>query len=350
VTSVRDIDVHGDDVVIGTHGRAFWVLDDVAPLRQLAEKVAQVQAASSWLFEPAPAVRFRPAGFTGTPLPQDEPMAQNPSAGAMIDYALKAAAKQVTLEIHDEKGGLVRRYTSADAAPKTDLSKIVTAPQWVVPPSTLSAAPGMHRFAWPLRYAQPAALSEGAEGDPWADGVWAPPGRYTVMLDVDGHRLTQPLTIAPDPRITLAADAYAAQFALARRIEDARARLAAATHEAGSLQSALKERRAKASPEIGTAMDALQKRADEISGGTRWWLPPKTTTTFRFVGDALEKLATAVDGSDAAPTPDAAAGFDKIQSALTATLASWETLRTKDLAALNAQLKKAGQPVLVLKP
>jgi photosystem II stability/assembly factor-like uncharacterized protein len=347
VTSVRDIDVHGDDVVIGTHGRAFWVLDDVTPLRELAEKAAQVQAASSWLFEPTPAVRFRPAGFTGTPLPQDEPMAHNPSAGAMIDYVLKAAAKQVALEIHDEKGGLVRRYTSADAAPKTDLGKIVTAPQWVVPPSTLSAVPGMHRFAWPLRYAQPAAL---AEGDPWADGVWAPPGRYTVVLDVDGHRLTQPLTIAPDPRIALPAAAYAAQFALARRIEDTRARLAAATHEADTLQSALKERRAKASPETGTALDAFQAKLDAISGGTRWWIPPKSTATFRFSGDALEKLANAVDGADAAPTPDATAGFNKVQSTLTATLASWETLKTKDLAALNAQLKKAGQPPVVLKP
>jgi hypothetical protein len=205
----------------------------------------------------------------------------------------------------------------------------------------------MHRFVWPLRYAQPTAL---AEGDPWADGLWAPPGRYTVVLDVDGRRLTQPLTVAPDPRVTLPADAYAAQFALARRIEDARARLAAATHEADNLQSALKERRAKASPETGTALDALQQRIDAISGGTRWWVPPKSTATFRFVGDALEKLATAVDGSDDAPTPDAAAGFDKIQSTLTATIGSWEALKAKDLAALNAQLKKAGQPTLVLKP
>ena len=242
---------------------------------------------------------MRPAGFTGTPMPKDEAAAANPAPGAFIDYLLKTGGRKVTLEIHDEKGGLVRRYGSADAAPKTDLAKLSIAPYWVEPPSTLSAAPGLHRFVWPLRYPDPAGE------DVWEDGVWAPPGRYTVVLDVDGARLTQPLTVSPDPRVTLPPEAYAGQFELARRIEGARGRLARVTRENGALLAALGERRKGASPETVKAIDALQKRAEEIAGGSAWWLPPRSLTTLRAVGDDLNKLATAVDGADAAPSPDA---------------------------------------------
>jgi photosystem II stability/assembly factor-like uncharacterized protein len=342
VTSVRDLDVHGDDLVIATHGRAFWVLDDLTPLRQLD---AGVETAAAWLFAPAVAVRLRPAGFTGTPLPKDEAAASNPPSGAFIDYVLKGGARQVTLEIRDGQGELVRRYGSGDAAPKTDLATLSIAPQWVEPPVTLSAAPGHHRFVWPLRYAPVAAPA--ADGDPWADGAWAPPGRYSVVLTVDGASLTQPLTVAPDPRLALPPAAYAAQLALARRIEEAQGRLAAAARENGGLLAALAERRKGAKGETAKAIDALQARALDLAGGAAWWLPPKTLTSLRAVGDELGKLAAAVDGADAAPSPDAVAGFDRAQPALAAVLAAWEGLKMKDLAALNARLKRAGEPAIV---
>jgi photosystem II stability/assembly factor-like uncharacterized protein len=344
VTSVRDLDVHGDDLVIATHGRAFWVLDDLTPLRQVEPKVA---SAPAWLFAPAAAVRLRPAGFTGSPMPRDEASAANPRSGAFIDYVLKTGAKQVTLEIRDEAGALVRRYGSGDAAPKTDLTTLSTAPEWVEPPVTLSTAPGHHRFVWPLRYAAAAAPGP---GDPWADGVWAPPGRYSVVLTVDSASLTQPLTVAPDPRLTLPAQAYAAQFALARRIEETRGRLAAAARQNGALLAALADRRKGASAATAKAIDALRKRALDLAGGDVWWQPPRTLTCFRSMGDELNKLAGAVDNADAAPSPDAVAGFDKLQPALAATLAAWDGLKTGDLAALNAALRKAGQPAIELKP
>src|SRR5438093_7096642 len=214
VTSIRDIDVHGDDVVIATHGRAFWILDDVTPLRQAGPDVA---SAGAWLFAPATAIRLRPAGFTGTPLPRDEPTAANPPPGAVIDYVLgKPATTAVVLRILDAGGALVRRYSSDERPRAPDLAKIRVAPEWMTPPVGLTAAPGMHRFIWPVRYPAPPAL---AEGNAYADGVWAAPGRYTVELSVDGQRLTQPLTIAPDPRVSLPPAVYARQLVLARRVE-----------------------------------------------------------------------------------------------------------------------------------
>ncbi|HEY4591673.1 MAG TPA: hypothetical protein VIJ61_04650, partial [Thermoanaerobaculia bacterium] len=325
VTSVRDLDVHGEDLVIATHGRAFWMLDGLAPLRQLD---AQVEGATAWLFKPAGAVRFRPAGFTGSPMPRDEAMAANPAPGAYIDYVLKGAAKQVTLEIRDEKGELVRRYSSADAAPKADLAKLRTAPEWEQPPSVLSTAPGMHRFVWPLRYAALDAKNV------YEDGVWAPPGRYTAVLDVDGTRLTQPLTMTPDPRLSLPAEAYARQCELARRIEAAQARVSRATDEKDDLLKALPERRKGASPEVAKAIDALQKRVEDLAGGAAFWQVPKSLITLRAMKDALDQLAKAADGADAAPSPDTVTGFEKIQAPLGTTLAAWEELKRKDLAAV----------------
>ena len=178
VTSVRDIDVHGDDVVIATHGRAFWVLDDVTPLRQMDAR----EAAPSLCSRPPRPSACAPAGFTGTPLPKDEPMAANPPAGAFIDYVLDGPATgPVVIRILDAQGRTVRDYSSEDRLPATDLAKIRVAPEWMTPPSPPARTPGMHRFVWPLRYPAPAAL---ADGNPYADGVWAPPGRYTVELSV----------------------------------------------------------------------------------------------------------------------------------------------------------------------
>jgi len=321
VTSVREIDVHGDDVVIATHGRAFWVLDDVTPLRQLGGSGGTGDAAATRLFAPAAAVRFRPAGFTGTPMPKDEALAANPEAGAFLDYVLKSAARQVTLEIREEQGGLVRRYSSADPAPPPDLAKITVAPQWVAAPAKLSTAPGMHRFVWPLRYAAPAALT--TEGRRTADGVWAPPGRYTAVLEVDGERFTQPLTVVPDPRIAISPEDYARQFALARRIEEARAKVATALQEVDTFFDTLP-------PESSV----LRQRAEEVTGlrpggGSS---PTRKLDSLSFVGDILDRLAGAVDGADATPSPDAVAGFDKVQPSLAAALAAWEAFKAKEAA------------------
>jgi len=318
VSSVRDIDVHGDDVVIATHGRAFWILDDVTPLRQAGPDVA---AAAAWLFAPATAIRLRPAGFTGTPLPKDEPTAANPPAGAFIDYVLsKPAADPVVLRILDAEGALVRRYSSDDRPPAPDLTKIRVAPEWMTPPAGLATSPGMHRFVWPVRYPAPAVL---AEGNRHADGIWAPPGRYTVELSVGGQRLTRPLTIAPDPRVSLTPEVYARQLALARRVESLRERVAAAVAESEKLRPALAARGAS----------ALAARMRALTGPDFGEVPPEGPppglSSLRALANSLAGLATAVDGSDTEPAPDAVAALPNVEPAVQATLAAWERLKAE---------------------
>ncbi len=318
VTSVRDIDVHGGDVVIGTHGRAFWVLDDVTPLRQVD---AQTSAAAAHLFAPATAHRVRPAGFTGTPMPKDEPMAPNPPDGAYIDYVLKGAATApVVLRILDAQGAEVRRFSSDDRRPGRDLAKIRVAPEWVDSPAAPAATPGMHRFVWSLRYPAPAPL---AEGDSYADGVWAPPGRYTVELAAGGETRTQPLTVAPDPRVDLPGEAYARQFALARRVEALLARVAAAVEAA---DAAHKRMAARGPADVDLEVQAL---LGPDFGAAPAAPPPAGLIALRALAGTLRTFLAAVDGADGPPSADAEAGLARTEPAVEATLAAWRTLQSK---------------------
>jgi photosystem II stability/assembly factor-like uncharacterized protein len=349
-TSVRDIDVHGDDVVIATHGRGFYILDDVSPLRQAN---AEIAAKPAWLYAPAPAVRVRHAEFTGTPMPLDEPRAPNRPDGAYLDYVLGAGVHEpVTIDILDASGAVVRHYSSADVPPAPDLSRIGSAPEWLPPPVLLAATPGMHRFVWPLRYAAAAPL----RGDnPAADGVWAPPGNYTVALTVADQRLTQPLEVIADPRVNLPDAAYAQQFALAREIEQQRATLATATHAAGKVLEALAQRREQA-PKLAGAIDRVAAGLHDLAG-TRaapnvhnaWSFPPSRVQSLRYVAEALDKLAAAVDGADAAPSPDARAGLANLQPVEAAALAAWSHWQADDLAAINRQLVAAGAETIQIK-
>ncbi len=347
-TSVRDIDVHGDDLVIATHGRGFWVLDDVAPLRQMHTDSPHD---ATRLLAPSTTIRVRPAGFTGTPLPKDEPTAENPPFGARIDYRLASVPKlPVQLNIHDANGQLVRHYSSADTPPKYDITTAGAAPEWFATPSMPATTPGLHRFIWPLRYPTLPAL---ADGNVWANGVWAPPGRYDAELVVDGHIYKQPFEVKPDPRVKVTADAYAQQFAFARMVEALHAKLAPAAAEAGRLHSALLAARKQRDPEFSDAYAALDVKTIGIAGivdapnpNNAWSMPPTSTRTFAFIAGAIDKLANAADDADAAPSPDARAGYAALIPMLERALIDWQQLKSADLAALNAKLRMAGKPEL----
>jgi photosystem II stability/assembly factor-like uncharacterized protein len=351
-TSVRDIVVKNADLVIATHGRGFWIMDDVSALRQLAGYPASWQTR---LYPPDLAYRVRQPRFTGTPMPKDEPTAENPPWGAYIDYSLATTpAKPIELSIYDAHGNLVRHYSSADRAPHYDLDKINSMPEWLEHPVTLATTPGLHRFIWPLRYASPAAL---AHGNPWADGVWAPPGSYTVKLSVDGKIFSEPLTVAHDPRVTIPAAAYDEEFDLARKIEAQQVKLAEATHAAHALHAALDKARTDTSGGLLQSIDALD--AEVVAAANivnvpnpynAWTFPPDNTQNFLYLGAAFDKLMRAVDGgADAAPSPDSQTGFTRLSGLLDASLQKWHGIETTQLPSLNAQLQAAGKPPITLK-
>ncbi len=243
ITSVRDLVVKGDDLVIGTHGRGFWVLDDISPLRQLAD------AKATHLFKPQLATRVRWNLNTDTPLPPDEPAGQNPPDGAILHYQLTAPAQAVSLEIQDGAGRTVRRYQSSDA-PEPQEQGLNIPTYWIRPPQRLATSPGLHRFVWDLHHTKaqgqiadyPIAAVAGntARSD---QGPWALPGAYTVTLRVDGKAFTQPMSVRMDPRVKTPLPALQKQLELSLRLRDALDRVAAAgaTPEAEAERKALRE-------------------------------------------------------------------------------------------------------------
>ena len=336
-TSVRDITIHGDDLVIATHGRGFYVMDDIEPLRALAADAGE----NARLFAPAPALRLHEPPFTGTPLPKDEPIALNPPDGAYIDYVVpRDGSGPVRISVLDSRGGVVRRFASTDPHPALDLAKIDAAPEWLVTPEPPPTTPGQHRFIWNLRYAAPAGL-EGADGDP--GGVWAPPGAYVVELTVTGRTLRQPLEVRPDPRLKLDPAAFQAEFALARSIEQAQVQVQAALGEAKALKSRLQAQALGALPTRSAELEGLAGRLDAVAdapvenprnsvGG-----PPGSLTGLNDIAQRLDKLHVAVDGADGAPTVDDVSAFRQASTALSLGLTQWSYLKQQIEASLNSQ-------------
>ena len=320
-TSVRDITIHGNDLVLATHGRGFYVLDDIVPLRA----VAAAPANSTRLYPLAPAVRLNEPEFTGTPMPKDEPLAANPPLGVMIDYNIGARVSgPVQIAIYDASGALVSSFSSDDIVARIDPSKLPIAPEWAPVPKPPLATPGHHRFVWDLHYAPPVAFSaaELATGVVWNmrypappglagtdsfTGVWAPPGTYTVALTVGGQTLRQPLAVVADPRVSVTQADFAAEFRVAQQIEQERARVRSMLKESVDLKKSLESQSGAAS--LSAQLDALVGESVE----------PKQVnapTTLTSIAEWLDNLEFAVDGADGAPTPDNLRGFAAVSAAL----------------------------------
>jgi len=203
--SMRDLAFHDNDLIVATHGRGFWVLDDISTLRQAS---ADVVSSDAFLFKPADAILIPPNTDNGTPTQKDEPEADNPPGGAVIDYYLKsAAAGPVTIEILNAGGTVIRRYASSDPPPVVDVNTLAVNLAWSRLPEPLSAAAGMHRWVWDFRPDPPAGGrgrgGRGAGGGGGGGRGGPPPvatGAYSVRLTANGKTLTQPLTLKPDPR------------------------------------------------------------------------------------------------------------------------------------------------------
>jgi photosystem II stability/assembly factor-like uncharacterized protein len=205
-TSIRDLVIHDEDVVVGTHGRSFWILDDISPLRQMTP---QIVSASAHLFAPRLTYRLPRNTNTDTPLPPEEPGGKNPPDGAILYYNLNAGGSAVTLEIFDSTNRLVRRFTNTDQAPVPDPALNVPL-YWLRSFQPLSNQAGMHRFVWDLHgpptqtggrrgFPEP-PISAVYQDTPVGQGEWMPPGEYIVKLTAGGTESSQKLLVKPDPR------------------------------------------------------------------------------------------------------------------------------------------------------
>ena len=337
-TSVRDLIVKDDDLVVGTHGRGFWILDDITPLRQLDAATA---AAAAVLFKPQIAYRVRWNMNTDTPLPPDEPGGLNPPDGAVINYTLKSGASgPVTLEILDAAGKTIRRYSSADRADRPDPATAPVPLYWYRPPHVLSAAAGMHRFEWDLHY-QPVAGGGGRGGLPIAavarntvpspNAPWAAPGTYTVKLTVDGKSYTQPLTVKMDPRVKTSPLGLTQQFTLSKQMYDGMVDAQKALQEL----RALRERSATASagrPDVRTfdqKLAALEGQADGGRGGPPAPGPVDAAETLSSISGSLGTLMNLLQGADVAPTTQLVAAVNQRRAALAKVMAQWTALKAE---------------------
>jgi photosystem II stability/assembly factor-like uncharacterized protein len=394
-SDVRDLAVHGDDLVAATYGRAIWILDDITPLRQAGPEIT---SSNAYLLKPAAVVRTRYDNDQETPLPPEEPTAQNPPDGAIIDYYLKSVpSNPLTIEIHDARGKVVRRFNSL--TPAVDPTPKNVPDYWFGPPTHLSKDAGLNRFVWDLRYDPPQALNFSYYGGLLdyveytisdhalpADtpreqtlGPLAVPGQYEVILIGNGTVMKQPLTITLDPRVHVSQTDLEAQLLATKRIDsglaastkafqsitnlraaiadrlktlgvasdkDSRARFGEAsgqTMEKSAQEKAQEEKAAAANPESkasGDALNDLDKKAAAILEGT--FDAPGVGPINRD----LARTSFFIQSGDAAPSQTAEAVLEDSCSGLNKNLTAWHDLDSQAVPATNTIIAKSGLAAL----
>ena len=396
--AVRDIAVKDDsaclcaDLIAGTHGRGYWILDDVTPLREAAA-IRQAQASrSAYLVKPAPAVRVRFGMNDPTPWPPELAAGENPPPGAILDYFLGAdASGPIRFEILNNAGKVMRTIVSTDVTgphPATDpvaYNKVCqdtpNAPDcglplyWPAPPMVISTKAGMHRIWWDMKYDALDAGGGGRGGGgaggavphrtyPSTNAPWAVPGNYTVRLTVDGKSYSQPITVKLDPRVKLPAADVAALTSLTTEMYNG-ARSARATYDqarafvaqldgmTGDDVAAYKAKIDSLAPPAagGGAAGGRGGRGGGAPGG-RGGRGGRGAVggeeTLQSVSTAMFAAAMAMQAAEAAPTAREKAACAKARTDAAAVMARWTKLTTTDLAALNAKRKAAGQPAISL--
>jgi len=356
-TSMRDLTIHGDDLIVGSHGRSLWILDDITPLRQMSDDVAH---STVFLFAPEEALRWRWNRNPDTPLPPEVPAGKNPPDGAILDYYFAAAKGPVRLEIMDDQGQLVRRYASTDKPPS--IEKIAAQHPipmyWVRPTQILSGEAGMHRFVWNLHYAPPQALETEFpisailhDTPEYPLGAWVLPGKYTVKLTVDDKSYTQTLVVKMDPRVTTPLDdlrkQHDMQVGAVEGMNDSYQSLV----QVQSVRAQLKDLSAKVSGNAKLSKDlaALDKQCADLEGATErsfFGLPPSATQpeNFSTLNQHFSAILTVADSADAAPTTQATAVYQELEESSAALRKRWSVLREREILDLNGELKKAGLP------
>jgi photosystem II stability/assembly factor-like uncharacterized protein len=351
---VHDLAVKDDDLVAATHGRSFWILDDLAPLRQITAEVAKADA---HLYAPALAYRgpwgggFRPRG----------PGGQNPPYGVILDYYLKTAPDkktEVTLEILDSGGKTIRKFSSRAKAATDEGSDEDEEGSGPPTGEKLPTEAGMNRFAWDLRY-PPVPRIPGFTASEYEQGLVGPqvvPGNYRARLTAGGKSQEVPIEIKLDPRMKTPQADLAEQFELRTRIYQRLVEAYTAVNQLRDLRTQLKtfEKRLRDDPaqkEIVAAISALRKKLDAVEKG---FINPKlqgTQDTLNF-GNGIDAkyalLGAGVDSADMAPTQSEYEQFAELEKQIAGNVALWKEVREKDIPAFNALVQRAGLGVVAL--
>jgi len=354
-TSMRDLLIKDNDLIVATHGRSFWILDDISPLRQIAEMKADV---GTFLFKPGAAWRVRRSTYSDTPVPPDEPAGENPPDGAVIDYALpQGISGPVTLEILEGSGKVVRRYSSTDAPESTmeELQKQLIPLYWLRMPKTLPATPGMHRWVWDLHYTTPTAanysypISAVPHDTPRTpQGPLALPGTYTVRLRAGGKELTAPLSVKIDPRVHATLVELRSMFAAQVKLADMVSRSATASLEAHSAREQLEALRKSAPPAVKEAIEAVDKELAGVASGRAKQGGGEAEPGLDDVARESAGLHEQVGMADAAPTVAQLKACEHTGEELEEALKRWERSRDESIPALNRQLEGAHLPAVNL--
>ena len=355
-SSIRDLIIKGDDLCVATHGRGFWILDNITPLRQLQ---ASITSAPAVLFRPQTALRVRWNTNSDTPLPPDVAAGENPPDGAMIDYYIGTGGTgTATLEIKDEAGLVVRRYSSADPLPTPDPALSIP-PYWVRPPQKLAGEPGTHRFLWDMHYApipglEPqypiAAVYRNTAPEPTSP--WAMPGKYTVVLTVGGKSYAQPLTILMDPRVRTSNADLAEQFKLAKQLYDEWWALNSISETVKRARGHLAESRPRVpAGNLKTHVDALAEKLQALAGASGGGPGGRgggggARLSIATTSGRVQTLFRLIQEADLAPTTQAAAAVPALVKDSRTLQESWQMIKSQDIPALNAELRAAGLRVI----
>jgi photosystem II stability/assembly factor-like uncharacterized protein len=353
-TSMRDLWIYDNDLIVATHGRSFWILDDITPLRELANST---NANSARLFTPTPAYRIQRDTNTDTPLPPDEPAAANPPDGAVIDYYLPhAPSGAVTLEILNARGQVVRKFSSADQPPvsEDELNKQLIPLYWLRPFHALSADAGMHRWVWDLHYATPVATHHeypiaAIPGDTprLPLGPNALPGTYAAKLTADGKSYSASFTVKMDPRVKTSAAGLDKKFQAETQLALSLSQTSEAVLQAGLIRNVLEKLTQQSTGWVHAPLQLFQDKLNALLGPPGATpAPASSEVTLTQVNGEIATLYGQVWQADAEPTSaqtEAIAATERNEQDM---MKRWETLKTSDLPTLNHDLKQANLPEL----
>jgi photosystem II stability/assembly factor-like uncharacterized protein len=352
-TPIHDLVIHGNDLGVATHGRAFWVLDDISPLRALNQEIA---AADAYLFPPAPAMRFR--GGRGRRAPNE---ADNPPAGAILYYYLKVeAAESIRLEILDPQKNVIRHYSSRQLKKEEPAEEGDEEGEAIAPEEVLPAGAGMHRFVWDLRYQMPPLVGKaiwdmGKPGTPLAL-----PGTYEVRLTAGGKTLSAPIEVQADPRVNVSRTDLEQQLALWLKTRDLLGEIHRAVLDIRAVRPQLTSLRkhliASADDKqkaLAADVDGIRKRMDTVEAELIEVKAKSSEDMCNYPTKLHNKVAwlmSSIGGGDSAPTAAEHEFFEEKRREADAQINAWKKLLDEDVAALNQKIRAEGIPVIQAPP